>query len=241
MSADRDKSEQPHLHAWMWRQNVTACGYALSGYEACACGAARLADAGTTQSAPEPSQAATEAHGAAPAQAPVERDDLWSAIDWTLWGSGMGDTFREPLADKMLAALDREERAQALAIMVDWRGRRGKQASLAAYEDLKAEQAELRAEVERLAETNRELVETHNVYLGVVERAEAEAARNRGAARDFARMLGAAEAKVAQHEATIRALTTRINLAEPKLDDWRSWGRAHGYGLGPGAALDGDA
>ena len=50
----------------------------------------------------------------------------------------------------------------------------------------------------------------------------------------------AAEAKVAQHETMIRALTTRINVAEPKLDAWRTWGREHGYGLGPEAALDGD-
>ena len=53
------------------------------------------------------------------------------------------------------------------------------------------------------------------------------------------RALADGRAKVAQHETTIRALTTRINVAEPKLDAWRSWGRQHGYGLGPEDTLTG--
>jgi hypothetical protein len=55
----------------------------------------------------------------------------------------------------------------------------------------------------------------------------------------IARMKALADerAKVAQHESTIRALTTRVNVAEPKLDAWRSWGRQRGYGLTPEKAL----
>jgi hypothetical protein len=53
------------------------------------------------------------------------------------------------------------------------------------------------------------------------------------------RALADERAKVAQHESTIRALTTRVNVAEPKLDAWRSWGRQRGYGLTPEEALAG--
>jgi len=76
---------------------------------------------------------------------PTERDALWHALDWCLWGVGLGDTFREPLADKMVGALNSAERAQALALIADWRERRGGPNGLAAYADLRAENERLRA------------------------------------------------------------------------------------------------
>lgn len=63
---------------------------------------------------------------------------LWSALDWTLWGSGIGDVAREPAADTMLAALGPAKVAELEEIMASWRARRGKQAWLAAYEELRA-------------------------------------------------------------------------------------------------------
>ncbi|MGW7196624.1 hypothetical protein [Streptomyces chryseus] len=47
-------------------------------------------------------------------------DELWSLIDWSLWGSGMGDTFRERLADQFLAAITTEQHDQALRLIQAW-------------------------------------------------------------------------------------------------------------------------
>lgn len=54
----------------------------------------------------------------------VERGKLWSLLDWSFWGAGMADTFREPLTDTMLAAIPADVRAQAEAIMADFIKRR---------------------------------------------------------------------------------------------------------------------
>ncbi len=37
-----------------------------------------------------------------------------------------------------------------------------------------------------------------------------------------------------------RALTTRVNQAEARLEAWRQWGQDHGYGLGPEGRYDDD-
>ncbi|WP_377271876.1 hypothetical protein [Peterkaempfera sp. SMS 1(5)a] len=60
-----------------------------------------------------------------PATEPVH-DELWSLLDWSLFGSGMGDTFREALADTMTAAITPEQRAQALKLIDWWTNERGR-------------------------------------------------------------------------------------------------------------------
>ncbi|MET9973904.1 hypothetical protein ACFYOI_03690 [Streptomyces microflavus] len=76
-------------------------------------------------------QAATEPR---PVQHP---DELWSLIDWTLWGSGMGDTFRERLADTFLQAITPEDHAQALELIRWWSEDRGREPlGRRRYEDL---------------------------------------------------------------------------------------------------------
>ncbi|MFF2522464.1 hypothetical protein [Streptomyces liangshanensis] len=47
-------------------------------------------------------------------------DELWSLIDWSLWGSGMGDAFRERLADQFLAAITPEQHDTALRLIDAW-------------------------------------------------------------------------------------------------------------------------
>ncbi|MFE2112018.1 hypothetical protein ACFXAY_01310 [Streptomyces microflavus] len=65
-------------------------------------------------------------------------DELWSLIDWTLWGSGMGDTFRERLADTFLQAITPEDHAQALELIRWWSEDRGRTPlGRRRYEDLK--------------------------------------------------------------------------------------------------------
>lgn len=55
-----------------------------------------------------------------------EPDKLWSLIDWSLWGSGMGDTFREQLADQFIAAITPEQHKQALELIRWWTEDRGR-------------------------------------------------------------------------------------------------------------------
>lgn len=54
------------------------------------------------------------------AEADVEHTELWSLIDWSLWGSGMGDTFRNALANRFIQAITLEQHAQALALIQAW-------------------------------------------------------------------------------------------------------------------------
>ncbi|WP_030847448.1 hypothetical protein [Streptomyces griseus] len=77
-------------------------------------------------------QAATEPR-------PIKHPDkLWSLIDWTLWGSGMGDTFREHLADTFIQAITPEDHAQALELIRWWtEDRRREPLGRRRYEDLK--------------------------------------------------------------------------------------------------------
>ncbi|MGW8357365.1 hypothetical protein [Streptomyces wedmorensis] len=64
---------------------------------------------------------------AEPAPVVVEHTELWSLIDWSLWGSGMGDVFREQLADQFIAALTPEQHAQALELIRWWTEDRGRE------------------------------------------------------------------------------------------------------------------
>lgn len=98
-----------------------------------------------------------------------ERDELWSILDWTLWGNGMADTFREPIADKMCAALTDDERAQALSIIAAWQERRGPHAMHPAREEiarLQADNADLRQRL-AMAEAARDQ------WIGIAERTAA--------------------------------------------------------------------
>jgi hypothetical protein len=56
-------------------------------------------------------------------QTPAEpvHDEFWRHIDWFLWGSGMRDTAREPLADAMLTGLTPEYRQQVNDHLAWWR------------------------------------------------------------------------------------------------------------------------
>ncbi|MFE2323621.1 hypothetical protein ACFXD5_06805 [Streptomyces sp. NPDC059385] len=64
---------------------------------------------------------------AAAAESAVEHSELWSLIDWSLWGSGMGDTFRETLADQFIAAITPEQHQQALELIRWWTEDRGRE------------------------------------------------------------------------------------------------------------------
>lgn len=72
---------------------------------------------------------------AAPA---VEPDELWSCIDWALWGAGLGDTLREPIADAAIRAMTPEQHQQAIDAMARWKERRGETVIEHAYRLMKA-------------------------------------------------------------------------------------------------------
>lgn len=86
-----------------------------------------------------------------------ERGDLWTALDWTLWGVGMADVFREPLADKMITTLTDDEFGQATALIQRWNELRGGPVARNYYVELKAHNAqahELMALAQRLRDRN---------------------------------------------------------------------------------------
>lgn len=79
-----------------------------------------------------------------------ERADLWRSLDWMLWGVGMNDVFREPLADKMIAALSDAEFAQAQDLIRGWDVRRGGPHERNLFVELRAERDAALAAVERV-------------------------------------------------------------------------------------------
>jgi hypothetical protein len=76
--------------------------------------------------------------------------ELWSLLDWTFWGSGMGDVFREPLADTMLAALTPEQREQAEQLMEAWHASGRQPLGRRRYEELNAELKEAQEAIARV-------------------------------------------------------------------------------------------
>lgn len=77
------------------------------------------------------------------ATAPERIDcELWTLLDWSLWGAGLADTLRFPMASTMVAAVPAEVRAQAEAVMAAWLKFRG-------VESPSRTNAELRADLER--------------------------------------------------------------------------------------------
>jgi hypothetical protein len=79
------------------------------------------------------------------------RDELWRHLDWSFWGTGMADVFREPLAATMLAAITPEQREQANALITRWRDHR-EFVGRDKYEAQKAEIDQLRELVRDLAD-----------------------------------------------------------------------------------------
>jgi hypothetical protein len=74
---------------------------------------------------------------------------LWSLLDWSFWGAGMGDVFREPLANVMLAAIPDNVRDQAEAIMADFIERRSiEKTGVTVYQEQRAEVERLKARLE---------------------------------------------------------------------------------------------
>lgn len=73
------------------------------------------------------------------------RGALWSLLDWSLWGAGMADVFREPLANTMLAAVPNNVCRHAEAIMADFKQRRGiTRTGVDVYHEQRDEIAQLR-------------------------------------------------------------------------------------------------
>lgn len=79
-----------------------------------------------------------------------ERAELFRSLDWMLWGVGMGDVFREPLADKMVAALSDAEFDQAQDLIRWWDERRGGPRERNLFVWIKAERDAALAALERV-------------------------------------------------------------------------------------------
>jgi hypothetical protein len=75
-----------------------------------------------------------------------EHSPLWTHLDWSLWGTGLGDTFREPLASTMVAAIPPRVRSHAEMVMAEFLKWRGAESPVLTNADLRAEVKQLRAE-----------------------------------------------------------------------------------------------
>ncbi|MFE2712282.1 hypothetical protein ACFXKI_09895 [Streptomyces mirabilis] len=92
-----------------------------------------------------------------PAEPVRAHGPLWSLLDWSFWGAGMGDVFREPLADTMLAAIPVETVTQAEGIMADFIERRKiEKTGVTVWQE---QRDELAAALARIAELETELAE----------------------------------------------------------------------------------
>lgn len=81
---------------------------------------------------------------------------LWQLLDWSFWGAGMGDVFRMPLADTMLAAVPVETIEQAEEIMAEFIERRKiEKTGVTVYQEQRDELEQLRARVAELEEARR--------------------------------------------------------------------------------------
>lgn len=95
---------------------------------------------------------------------------LWELLDWTFWGAGMADTFREPLTDVMLAAVPDNVREQAEAIMAEFlRVRKIDKTGVTIYQGQ-------RAELEEARNSNRDLVRLVGQLSALIEAAFADGA-----------------------------------------------------------------
>jgi len=70
--------------------------------------------------------------------------ELWQVLDWSLWGNGLADILRFPMADVMVAALSEEQRDQAEACIKAWHERRGPSMAVGEGTALAAERDALR-------------------------------------------------------------------------------------------------
>ncbi|KAB8186940.1 hypothetical protein FH608_046480 [Nonomuraea phyllanthi] len=110
--------------------------------------------------------------------------ELWSLLDWSLWGAGMADVFREPLADTMLAAVPDNVRQHAEAIMADFKKRREiTKTGVTVYQEQRDEVARLKARLDAAEWTIRqalsqveheEAVHVLNRYVAAAEAAQAD-------------------------------------------------------------------
>ncbi|MFH8797079.1 hypothetical protein [Streptomyces sp. NPDC017941] len=92
---------------------------------------------------------ADEPEGQSPAPPHPHRGELWSLLDWTFWGSGMADVFREPLADAMIAAITPEQRQQAEALMDQWHASGRQPLGRRRYEELSGELTATQTAIDR--------------------------------------------------------------------------------------------
>lgn len=86
---------------------------------------------------------------------PRPRGELWTALDWALWGVGMADFFRVPIAEKMIASLPDDEFKQAEAVIADWNTRRGGPQERNLFAELRTRAEAAEATLERVRALHR--------------------------------------------------------------------------------------
>lgn len=93
---------------------------------------------------------ALAALGPAPEEEPAH-GPLWSLLDWSLWGAGMGDLFREAMADRMVAAIPADGVEHAEALMAEFIERRQiERTGVTIYQEQRDELERLRKQVDEV-------------------------------------------------------------------------------------------
>ncbi|MFK0179651.1 hypothetical protein ACIQVR_27195 [Streptomyces xanthochromogenes] len=119
------------------------------------------------------------------AERPAERGPLWSLLDWSFWSAGMADTFREPLADTMLAAVPTETVNQAEGVMAAFiEHRRIQKTGVTKWQEQRDELQQLRVQVAELESklcTCEPIREHDNTTIPAVYRHAADCSVNGGA------------------------------------------------------------
>ncbi|KFG08133.1 hypothetical protein [Streptomyces scabiei] len=159
-----------------------------------------------------PAVAARESESQEPRRGP-----LWSLLEWSFWGAGMGDVFRLPLADTMLAAISPETQAQAEQIMADFTERRKiEKTGVTVYQEQRDELERLRSEVAALR------AERHSTNESL-----SKAAEQLRADRDRIAELEKREAVVAEFVAARAEYITSIRNCHP--DNGHDYDRWQGH------------
>lgn len=139
---------------------------------------------------------------------------LWSLLDWSFWGAGMGDVFRMPLADAMLAAVPAETIAQAEQIMAEFIERRQiEKTGVTVYQEQRDELEHLRKERDGFRDQRNAVFQTNQRLIGEVEAAGQARLHAENQTRTVTRAAEELRARVAELEAE----RTKYVGAEPTI------------------------
>ncbi|MEU8968103.1 hypothetical protein AB0D11_02310 [Streptomyces monashensis] len=133
---------------------------------------------------------------------PPTHGPLWSLLDWSFWGAGMGDVFRMPLADAMVTAVPTETIAQAEAIMAEFIERRQiEKTGVTIYQEQHDELERLRKDRDAFRDQRNGVFQTNQRLIGEIDAAKEARLHAENQTRTVTRTAEELRARVAELEA----------------------------------------